>query len=88
LKLVEKRASEPEKLRLLKAVLKRCDDTDALMTAFAENSSSMPAYRKKFDKIYEQLRAQEAAAVKRFVGAVEAELAGKEAAKLVGRVVT
>jgi hypothetical protein len=58
------------------------------MTAFAQNSSSMPAYRKKYDKLYEQLRGQEAAAVKRFVAAVETELAGKDAAKIVGRVVT
>jgi hypothetical protein len=39
-------------------VLKRCEDIDALMAAFAENSSSMPAYRKKYDKLYEQLRSQ------------------------------
>lgn len=86
-KLIEKRSSESEKLRLIKATLKRFDDTNSLMNAFAENSTSMPAYRKKFDKLYEQLRAQEAAAVKRFVAAVEGELTGKDAAKFVGRVV-
>ena len=36
---------------MLKAVLKRSEDTNALVTAFAENSTSMPAYRKKYDKL-------------------------------------
>jgi hypothetical protein len=86
-KLIEKRASESDKLRLLKPTLKRFDDINSLMNSFAENSTSMPAYRKKFDKLYEQLRSQEASAVKKFVGGVEGELAGKEAARLVGKVV-
>jgi hypothetical protein len=47
----------------------------------------MPAYRKKFDKIYEQLRALEIATIKKFVSRIETDLAGKDGGKVVGRVV-
>ena len=57
------------------------------MKAFAENSTSMPAYRKKYDKLFEQLKALETATVKKFAGRIEGELAGKDSGKLLGKVV-
>lgn len=58
-------------MRLLKAVVKKFDDINTLMKAFAENSTSMPAYRKKYDKIYEQLKTLEASTVKKFATRIE-----------------
>lgn len=67
--------------------MKKFDDIDTLVKAFAENSTSMPAYRKKYDKIYEQLKALEALTVKKFSGRIEGELTGKDSGKLLGKVV-
>jgi len=37
------------------------------MNEFAQNSSSMPTYHKKFDKIYDQLKGNDAAQYKAFI---------------------
>lgn len=57
------------------------------MKAFAENSTSMPAYRKKYDKIYEQLKTLEASTVKKFTARIEGELTSMDSGKLLGKVV-
>lgn len=67
--------------------MKKFNDVNSLMVAFADNSTSMPAYRKKYDKIYEQLKSLETNTVKKYVAKIETELAGKDSAKLVGKVV-
>lgn len=47
------------------------------MNEFAQNSTSMPAYRKKYDKLYEQVKANEASQIKNYISRFENHLAGK-----------
>ena len=51
-------------------MIKKFDDINVLLISFAENSSSIPAYKKKYDKIYEQLKALEVATIKKFTARI------------------
>ena len=57
-------------MRIIKAMIKKFDDINTLLISFAENSSSIPAYKKKYDKIYEQLKALEISTTKKFVARI------------------
>ena len=47
MKLIGTKKSSPDKLKLVKAALKKLTDIGMLVNEFAQNSTSYPAYNKK-----------------------------------------
>lgn len=81
----EQRADEASKLKLLQAVTKKMQEIDSIMNEFAQNSTTMPAYRKKYQKLEETVASAQQQLLKDFVGRYEAMLASKESTKVVGK---
>ena len=70
------------------AVTKKIEEVDAIMNSFAQNSSAMPAYLKKIEKLQETVKQAEDALVKAYVGRYQEALAGKEAGTIIGKIIT